>query len=76
MQVEYVALMKNQAWVLEDVRADKKHIGCKWVYKMKYKTMVHLTRTKQRWLQRDLLNRKGSITRRHSLPLSRWLQSS
>jgi hypothetical protein len=37
MQVKYDALMKKQNWVLEDLPVDKKPIGCKWVYSVKYK---------------------------------------
>lgn len=37
MQVDYDGLMKNQAWVLEDILVHKNHTGFKWVYKVKHK---------------------------------------
>jgi len=36
MQREIQALETNETWVIEDMPANKKALGCKWVYKIKY----------------------------------------
>jgi hypothetical protein len=38
MDTEIEALEQNQTWVLVDPPPNKKLIGCKWVYKIKYKS--------------------------------------
>jgi hypothetical protein len=37
MTVERESQMKNHTWDLTDLPPRKKPIGCKWVYKVKYK---------------------------------------
>ena len=37
MEAEHESLMKNQTWDLTTLPSGKKPIGCKWVYKVKYK---------------------------------------
>lgn len=37
MQVKYDAMMKNDTWKLVDLPPVKKAIGCKWMFKTKYK---------------------------------------
>ena len=37
MEAEHESLMKNQTWNLTPLPSRKKHIGYKWVYKVKYK---------------------------------------
>ena len=36
MQAELQALQTNNTWTLTDLPANKKAIGCRWVYKIKY----------------------------------------
>ena len=38
MKAEIKALEVNDTWVLIDLPSDKHPIGCKWVYKVKYKS--------------------------------------
>ena len=37
MKVEYNALMKNKTWRLVELPKEKEAIGCKWVFRTKYK---------------------------------------
>ena len=37
MTIEHESLMKNQTWDLTTLPLRKNPIGCKWVYKIKYK---------------------------------------
>ncbi|XP_074264249.1 uncharacterized protein LOC141586797 [Silene latifolia] len=46
MQLEIEALEKNQTWTLEHLPANKKAIGSKWVYKIKYKADGSIERYK------------------------------
>jgi hypothetical protein len=38
MQAEINALEENKTWILVDLPPNKKPIGCRWVYKVKYKS--------------------------------------
>jgi hypothetical protein len=38
MKVEIKALEENNTWVVTDLPSDKRPIGYKWVYKVKYKS--------------------------------------
>ena len=46
MQREYDSLIKNETWGLMDPPTRTKLIGCKWLYKNKYKTYVSLEKDK------------------------------
>eukprot|EP00253_Pinus_taeda_P032404 PITA_32404 len=48
MQKEYDALIKNGTWKLDDPPFGTKPIGCKWVYKNKYKADGSLDKHKAR----------------------------
>jgi histone deacetylase 1/2 len=37
MQCEYDVVIKNKTWKIVECSKDGKPIGCKWVYKIKYK---------------------------------------
>jgi hypothetical protein len=49
MQAELTALEANQTWSLVDLPSHKKSIGCKWVFKVKYKSDETIERYKV-WL--------------------------
>jgi hypothetical protein len=55
MATEHESLMKNQTWDLTTLPPRKKPIGCKWVYKFKYKAY---------WLQKGSLSKKALTIRR------------
>ena len=44
MDKEINALERNKTWDLVTLPTEKKAIGCKWVYKMKYKSDGSLER--------------------------------
>ncbi|XP_074266507.1 uncharacterized protein LOC141589782 [Silene latifolia] len=48
MQDEITALEKNGTWELTDLPSDKKALGCRWVYKIKYKSNGEIERYKAR----------------------------
>ena len=48
MTFEHQSLLKNNIWVLFYLRPRKKPIGCKWVYKIKYKSNGTLDKYKAR----------------------------
>jgi hypothetical protein len=59
MEAEHESLMKNQTWDLTALPSGKKPIGCKWVYKVKYKADGTLDKYKAQ------LVAKGFLARRH-----------
>ena len=48
MNKEISALQENQTWEVVSLPANKKPIGCKWVYKVKYKADGTIERYKAR----------------------------
>ena len=48
MREEMSALKKNQTWELVDLPSEKKVVGCKWVFSVKYKSDRSLERYKAR----------------------------
>ncbi|KAL0427329.1 UNVERIFIED_CONTAM: Retrovirus-related Pol polyprotein from transposon RE1 [Sesamum latifolium] len=50
MKVEIDALERNGTWTIADLPLDKKAIGCKWVYKIKYNSDETIERFKARLL--------------------------
>ena len=54
MQNKYDALIKNETWKLIDPPVGTKPIGCKWVYKNKYRSYGSLDKNKVRILAKRL----------------------
>ena len=52
MQTEIEALERNGTWTITDLPPGKKPIGCKWVYKLKYKSDGTIERHKARLVVR------------------------
>ena len=59
MQNEYDALMKNGTWKLVDPPVGTKPIGCKWVYKNKYKSDGSLDKHKARLVAKGYAQKEG-----------------
>ena len=59
MQKEYGALIKNGTWKLVDPPLGTKPIGCKWVYKNKYKVDGSLDKHKARLVAKGFAQKEG-----------------
>eukprot|EP00253_Pinus_taeda_P030787 PITA_30787 len=59
MKKEYGALIKNDTWKLVDPPLRAKPIGCKWVYKKKYKVDGSLDKHKARLVEKGFAQNEG-----------------
>ncbi|KAM0003129.1 putative RNA-directed DNA polymerase [Helianthus debilis subsp. tardiflorus] len=59
MNSEMEALYRNNTWVLVDLPKGRKSIGCKWVYKVKYKANGEVERYKARLVAKGFNQREG-----------------
>jgi hypothetical protein len=64
---EYDALIKNGTWKLVDPPFGTKPIGCRWVYKNKYKSNGSLDKHKARLVAKGYAQKEG-ITMRKLFP--------
>ena len=60
MAAEIAALEANNTWTLTSLPPNKKTIGCKWVYKVKYKSDGSVERYKS-WLVAKVFTQKERI---------------
>ncbi|KAF5822598.1 putative RNA-directed DNA polymerase [Helianthus annuus] len=59
MNLEMEALMRNNTWELVDLPSGRKPIGCKWVYKIKYRSNGEIERYKARLVAKGYNQREG-----------------
>ena len=59
MNEEMEALYRNATWELTDLPPNRKPIGCKWVYKIKYKSNGEIERYKARLVAKGYSQREG-----------------
>lgn len=59
MRLEIQALSDNQTWEVVDLPAGKKPIGCKWVYKVKYRADGNVERYKARLVAKGFTQLEG-----------------
>ncbi|KAI3830073.1 hypothetical protein L1987_04206 [Smallanthus sonchifolius] len=59
MNEEMEALNRNNTWTLVDLPIGRKAIGCKWVYKIKYKSTGEIERYKARLVAKGYSQREG-----------------
>eukprot|EP00253_Pinus_taeda_P031294 PITA_31294 len=72
MQKEYDALIKNGTWKLVDTPLGAKPIGCKWVYKNKYKANVSLDKNKARLMENCFPWKEGVDYEDTFSPTTKW----
>ncbi|KAF5815294.1 putative RNA-directed DNA polymerase [Helianthus annuus] len=59
MNVEMEALYRNNTWIVVDLPKGRKPIGCKWVYRIKYKANGEVERYKARLVAKGFNQREG-----------------
>ncbi|XP_061347839.1 uncharacterized mitochondrial protein AtMg00820-like [Gastrolobium bilobum] len=61
MDAELNALAKNDTWTIVDLPPDKTPIGCKWVYKIKYRSNGEIERHKARLVAKGFTQQEGIV---------------
>lgn len=59
MQQEHQSLIDNKTWELVELPADRKAIGCKWIFKVKYRADGEIERFKSRLVARGFSQQPG-----------------
>lgn len=59
MTAEFDALTHNHTWVLVPPHDTTNLVGCKWIYRIKYKPNVEVERYKARLVAKGFLQRPG-----------------
>lgn len=59
MNNEMEALNRNNTWTITDLPPNRKPIGCKWIYKIKYKASGEIERYKARLVAKGYSQREG-----------------
>lgn len=65
MTAEFDALTHNHTWVLVPPHDTTNLVGCKWVYRIKYKPNGEVERYKARLVSKDFLQHSGIDFQRH-----------
>ena len=72
MQREYDALIKNGTWRLVNPPIGTKPIGCKWIYKNKYKADGSLNKHKARLVAKGYAHNEGVDYPETFAPTTKW----
>jgi len=72
MKKEYDSLIKNGTWKLVDPPFRAKLIGCKWVYKNKYRSDGSLEKHKVRLVAKGFTQKEGIDYDETFAPIAKW----
>jgi hypothetical protein len=72
MQKDYDALIENGTWKLVDPLFVTKPIGCKWIFKNKYKSNVSLDKHKAKLLAKGFTQKEGIDYEETFAPTAKW----
>ncbi|GJY16199.1 ribonuclease H-like domain-containing protein [Tanacetum coccineum] len=61
MNAKIKALNKNHTWIVTDLLTNRKPIGCKWIFKIKYKANGEIERYKARLVAKSFNQREGIV---------------
>ena len=68
MMKDYNALVNNKTWSLVDFPSGRRHVGCKWIFKVKRNAYGTVSRYKARFLANIFLQKAGfNFTKTFSL---------
>nr|GEX21172.1 putative reverse transcriptase, RNA-dependent DNA polymerase, Gag-polypeptide of LTR copia-type [Tanacetum cinerariifolium] len=59
MNNEMEALFRNNTWILTDLPVNKKTVGCKWLFKIKYKSFDAIEKYKAKLVAKGFSQREG-----------------
>jgi hypothetical protein len=71
MMKEYASIMKNDVWEVVPRPEDKKVVGSKWIYKVKYATNGSVDKYKARFLAKGFLQREEVDYEENFAPVAR-----
>jgi hypothetical protein len=69
---EYKAVIENWTWKLVDFPPDVKPIGCKWVYRIKYKLDKMIDTYKERLVAKVFSQHEGIDYEENFAPTTKW----
>jgi len=65
MKEEYESIIKNNTWDLVKLPYGKQPIGCRWLFKLKFKADGSIDKHKARLVARGIPRKKVLILRKH-----------
>jgi hypothetical protein len=71
VEEEYESIMKNNTWELTELPKHKKSIGCKWIYKPKFKSDGSIDKYKARLVEKRYSQTKGIDYAETSAPVAK-----
>lgn len=71
---EYDSIIANGTWQLVDCQIDVKPIGCKWIYKINYKTNGEVDKYKARLVEKGFALKEDIDYEETFVPTTKWIQ--